>query len=79
MKMKTIVRVKKRNDQGFEVNIEPPLLGHQESRPSAVFRGRSPVEQVFHHVINFDEKYEDDDDQGDEDDDADDQPLSLQQ
>ena len=78
MKMKTIVRVKKRNDQGFEVNIEPPLLGHQESRPSAVFRGRSPVEQVFHHVINFDEKNEDDDDQGDEDDDADDQPLSPQ-
>ena len=77
MKMKTIVRVKKRNDQGFEVNIEPPLLGHQESRPSAVFRGRSPVEQVFDHVINFDEKY-DDDDQDNEDNDDDDQPLSPQ-
>ena len=34
----------KGNDLWFQVNIEPPLLGHQESRPSAVFRGRSPVE-----------------------------------
>ena len=34
----------KGNDFGFQVNIESPLLGHQESRPSAVFRGRSPVE-----------------------------------